>query len=122
VSADEDIACAGEPHPRASHPPLEPSVLERAAGMFRAAGDPGRLRILHCLLCGEHCVTDLALESGDAMSTISQRLKILRAEGLVRRRRDGKHVYYALYDEHVAELVRGALAHAQHHEAEPKPG
>ncbi len=114
MSADDDAGCAGGPHPGASHPVLDPEVLERAAGMFRAAGDPGRLRILHCLLCGEHCVTELALESGDAMSTISQRLKILRAEGLVRRRRDGKHLYYALYDGHVAELVRGALEHAQH--------
>lgn len=108
---EDDVDCT---HDHPSHPAVDREVLEKAAAMFRAAGDPGRLHILHCLLCGEHCVTDLANESGDGMSTISQRLKVLRSEGLVRRRRDGKHIYYTLMDDHVAELVRGALDHAKH--------
>lgn len=97
-----------------AHEPLAAEVLERAAAIFRAAGDPGRLRILHCLLCGEHCVSDLAAESDEGLSTISQRLKVLRAERLVTRRRHGKHIYYGLADDHVAELVRSALDHARH--------
>ncbi len=101
-------------HTGQRHEAVDADVMEKAAAMFRAAGDPGRLRILHCLLCGEHCVSDLAAESNDGMSTISQRLKVLRSEGLVRRRREGKHVYYTLADDHVAELVRGALDHAKH--------
>jgi ArsR family transcriptional regulator len=43
---------------------------------------------------------------------VSQRLKVLRTEGLIRRRRDGLHVYYALADAHVSDLVANALAHA----------
>ena len=54
----------------------------------------------------------LAAAGNDAMSTVSQRLRLLRSEGLVRRRRDGRHIYYSLTDDHVAELVFNALEHA----------
>jgi len=114
---DEELreeACEDD-HTGVDHEAIDPQVLERAAAIFAAAGDPGRLRILHCLSCAEHCVSDLAAKMGEAMSTISQRLKVLRQEKLVQRRRDGKHIYYSLADEHVAELVRSAIEHASHH-------
>lgn len=112
--SDESADCADEPH-GIEHEELDPDVLERAASIFRAAGDPGRLTILHCLLHGEHCVTDLAKELDEGMSTISQRLKVLRSERLVKRRRDGKHIFYTLADDHVAGLVASALEHAAEH-------
>lgn len=87
-------------------------AYEQAAGIFRAVGDVERLRLLTRLSAGERCVTELAGAAGAGLSTISQRLRVLRAEGLVARRREGKHVYYSLADAHVAELVRNALAHA----------
>lgn len=87
------------------------ALVERAAALFRAVGDPARLRLLERLSHGECCVSELAEESGDGMSTVSQRLKLLRAEHLVVRRRDGKHIYYALEDAHVSELIRSALEH-----------
>jgi DNA-binding transcriptional ArsR family regulator len=46
------------------------------------------------------------------MSTISQRLRVLRAENVVSRRRQGKHILYGLVDRHVRNLVLNALAHA----------
>lgn len=106
-----DESCEGEHH-GVEHAAIAPEVLERAAAIFRAAGDPGRLRILHCLLHGAHCVSDLAAELEEGMSTISQRLKVLRTERLVVRRREGKHIFYALEDEHVSHLVASALEHA----------
>lgn len=112
--ADHEYDRCDAVHGGLEHEQIEPEVLERAAAIFRAAGDPGRLHILHCLLHVEHCVSDLSAELGEAMSTISQRLKVLRTERLVTRRRDGKHIYYALVDEHVAELVRSAIEHAGH--------
>lgn len=42
----------------------------------------------------------------------SQRLRTLREEGLVVGRREGKHVYYALSDRHVATLILNVLTHA----------
>jgi DNA-binding transcriptional ArsR family regulator len=49
----------------------------------------------------------------EKFSTVSQRLRILRSEGLVVRRREGKHIFYALADRHVADLLNNALAHAE---------
>ena len=101
-------------HDDASPPPLSPAeVLERAASILRAAGDPGRLSLLELLAAGERCVTELAEFSGDALPTVSARLRVLRSERLVSRRREGKHQFYALADDHVAALVQGVIEHAQ---------
>lgn len=88
-------------------------AFERAAGMLRALGDESRLRLLERLSGGELCVTQIAEFTGEGMSTISQRLRVLRGEGLVTGRREGKHVYYALADAHVEALLRGVLSHAE---------
>lgn len=109
---------AGAPEDRHAHPRriaaqvTEPGRLERAAAIFRAMGEVSRLRLLERLTEGELCVSELAEESGDDLSTVSQRLRVLRTEGLVTRRRDGKHILYALADEHITTLVRNALSHA----------
>ena len=75
-------------------------------------GDGPRLRILQYLLAGECCVTELVAELNEKFSTVSQRLRILRTEGLVLRRRVGLHVYYTLADRHVTDLVANAIDHA----------
>jgi len=92
------------------------SVLERAAAILRAAGEPGRLRLLEYLAAGELCVTELAELSGDSLPTVSARLRVLRGERLLSRRREGKHQFYALADSHVAALVQGVIEHAAEEE------
>jgi ArsR family transcriptional regulator len=114
---DTPPACRAEPHvdrEAASReaPSIDSAGLERAAAIFRASGEVARLRLLERLLHGERCVTELAAETDENLSTISQRLRILHAEGLVDRRRDGKHIFYSLTDQHVAVLVRTVLEHA----------
>jgi len=101
------------------HAALRPHVVEvtanafeRAAALFRAAGDLARLRLLHQLDAGERCVTELAEASETKLSTLSQQLRVLHAERAVKRRRDGKHIFYSLADDHVRELIRAALDHA----------
>mgnify|MGYP005818464053 CR=1 FL=1 len=89
-----------------------PLTIERAAALFRALGDSARLSLLERLATGEYCVTELAEATGEGLSTISQRLRTLRSERLLRRRRVGKHVYYSLADAHVAALIHSAVAHA----------
>lgn len=91
---------------------LPPASLERAAQLFRAMGDAPRLRILDLLKNRELCVTEIVAAVGEKFSTVSQRIRILRQEGLIVRRRDGNHLYYALSDRHVADLILNALAHA----------
>src|SRR5437660_10496218 len=89
---------AGDHGPTGHRLGVAPATLERAAGLFRALGDPARLRTLTLLARHEWCVTELVDALGEKFSTVSQRLRILRTEGLVRRRRHGTHLYYALAD------------------------
>lgn len=87
--------------------------------MSAAMGDPGRLLLLSLLLDGAHCVSELTAETGDSISLVSQRLKVLTSADLLKRRRQGKHVYYELADEHVRLLVQALFSHASH--AHPIP-
>ena len=89
-----------------------PEAFGRAAHFFRALGDGPRVKLLACLLEREWCVTELAEALGQGLSAISQRLRVLREHGLVSSRREGKHVYYKLADEHVVQLLDAAMAHA----------
>ncbi len=112
-----------ELHPHPSRPSRRVSapVLEAAAAVFRAFGEIERLRLLTMLAGGERCVSELSEELGEGLSTVSQRLRVLRNDALVARRREGKHVWYSLADEHVADLLRTALAHAREHTKASKP-
>jgi ArsR family transcriptional regulator, lead/cadmium/zinc/bismuth-responsive transcriptional repressor len=86
--------------------------IEDAAEMFRALGDPERLRLLLRLADSEACVSELADYEDEKITTVSARLKTLSLVRLVRRRREAKHVFYALADEHVLPLIRNAIDHA----------
>ena len=81
--------------------------------------DAPRLRILDLLKKREMCVTEIVTAVSEKFSTVSQRLRILRTEGLIVRRRAGNHLFYALADRHVADLIRNALAHAHELDAAP---
>jgi ArsR family transcriptional regulator, lead/cadmium/zinc/bismuth-responsive transcriptional repressor len=113
-SPETEERCGVAEH--ASHAVRESAVsdeaFERAAALFRAAGDVSRLRLLERLAGGEWCVTELAQAAGTGLSNVSQQLRLLRAERIVTRRRAGKHVYYSLADNHVTDLIRNALEHA----------
>jgi ArsR family transcriptional regulator len=95
------------------------AALERTAQLFRAMGDAPRLRILDLLNKGELCVSEIVSAVQEKFSTVSQRLRILRREGLIVRRRQGNHIYYALADRHVVDLIVNALAHADELNADP---
>ncbi len=114
----ENPVCLEEAH--GEPPPTLASLeaLAKVASIFSAMGDPSRLWLLERLYRQSACVSELAQESGDGMSTVSQRLKLLRSEGLVLKERRGKHIYYALKDAHVHQLIQNALEHAL--EDEPK--
>ena len=111
-NAEFEAACGDDGHVAHEHNPKPDWVIDRAVAMFKAMGDPARLRLLEILFDGRHCVSELSAESGDAMSTVSQRLKMLVNAGLVTRARSGKHIYYTLADAHIADLILNALEHA----------
>lgn len=85
--------------------------VDDVARLFAILADPTRMRIVIALGGAELCVTDLAAATGVNRTTVSHQLRVLRGHRLVRRRRDGKVVYYALDDDHVMALVRMATAH-----------
>lgn len=111
MSAHDPNDCEHSEDP--PRPGASPRALERAASLFRALGDASRLRTLELLSAREACVSEIAASTGEAVSTVSHRLRLLRSEGLVSRRRDGRHMFYALADAHVSELLRNALEHAE---------
>jgi DNA-binding transcriptional ArsR family regulator len=80
---------------------------------FRALGDPTRVRMLDALSHGELCVCDLAALVGMTESAVSHQLRLLRNLRLVRPRREGRMVFYALDDRHIISLFRQGLRHVQ---------
>jgi ArsR family transcriptional regulator, lead/cadmium/zinc/bismuth-responsive transcriptional repressor len=112
-----DPGCNPADHPAGQRrsPAVSAGALEQASRLFKAIGDVPRLRLLALLAQGEACVTELAESEGESISTISQRLRVLRSENIVLRKRRGKHINYALADQHVIDLVFNALAHASEH-------
>lgn len=84
------------------------------AALYAALGDPTRVRLLAALATGSLCVCDLAAVLGMTQSAISHQLRLLRALGLVRARRAGKLVWYALDDDHVRDLLAIGFTHIGH--------
>lgn len=84
------------------------------ADLFAALGDPTRLRIVAALAASDLCVCDLAAAVGLSRSAVSHQLRVLRSLELVRGRREGRMVVYALDDEHVRALLREGRDHVGH--------
>jgi len=88
-------------------------AVEALAETFRVLGDPTRVRILDALSGGELCVCDIASVVAISESAVSHQMRLLRGMRLVRPRRAGRLVYYALDDHHIIELLRSALTHVE---------
>jgi len=83
------------------------------AETFRTLGDPTRVRILDALSHGELCVCDLAALVRISESAVSHQLRLLRNLRLVKPRREGRMVFYAIDDRHIISLFRQGLRHVQ---------
>ncbi len=91
---------------------------EEVARLFALIADPTRLRLVSALAPGELCVCDLSAATGINRSTVSHQLRTLREGRLVRSRREGRVVFYALADDHVRALLAMGIAHAGEERAE----
>lgn len=76
-----------------------------ATGFLRALANEDRLMLLCQLTQGEKCVSELETQTGITQPTLSQQLGVLRNDGLVKTRRDGKFVFYQLGDERVINML-----------------
>jgi len=86
------------------------------AETFKVLGDVTRVRILDALSRAELCVGDLAELLGVSESAVSHQLRLLRGMRLVRPRRDGRLVFYALDDHHIVGLFAQGLQHVEERE------
>ena len=92
--------------------PDEDKLIDLAE-LFRIFGDSTRIRILFALLGRELAVSDIADALGMSQSAISHQLRLLKTNGLVRYRREGKSLIYALSDEHVSKILNMGLEHIE---------
>ena len=87
--------------------------LYELSEFFRIFGDSSRIRILYALLDREKCVLDIAKQLGMSHSAVSHQLQTLRANRLVKYRRDGKTVFYSLADDHIFGIINQGLEHIE---------
>lgn len=92
----------------------EENTFYHLADLFKLIGDTTRCKILFALDQKEMCVCDLANVLNMTKSSISHQLAVLRRSGVVRPRKSGKEVYYALDDEHIVRLFEVGLEHINH--------
>ncbi|MCQ6559443.1 ArsR/SmtB family transcription factor [Paenibacillus mendelii] len=84
------------------------------ADLFKALGDPTRVKMIHALLQSELCVHDLTVVLAMGQSAVSHQLRFLRNLRIVKRRKVGKTVYYSLDDDHVEQIFVQTLQHLKH--------
>lgn len=107
--------------PRPTRPPISGADAEFLAETFRVLGDPTRVRLLDLLHGGEQCVCALAALLGATESAVSHQLRVLRTLRLVRARRAGRLMYYALDDDHIHQLFTVGLEHVRERSAGARP-
>jgi ArsR family transcriptional regulator len=97
--------------PRHETAPLQTAPLQTAplqqmkADLFKAMGNPMRIRVLEMLCERERSVGEMIVELGVGASALSQQLGVLRGSGLVRARREASAVYYSVTTPRVADLL-----------------
>ena len=90
------------------------AVANELARIYKALGDPTRVKMLMALGEKELCVHELASLLDMTHSAVSHQLQMLRKLRIVRYTKSGRHVFYKLDDEHVADMLRLGLTHICH--------
>lgn len=90
-------------------PPEE--KLYDLADLFKVFGDSTRIKIICALFESEMCVCDIAYLLNMSHSAISHQLRVLKQNRLVKRRKEGKVVFYSLDDEHIERIFSQGMMH-----------
>ena len=106
--------------PNGGGPSVKSALFDEFARLGQALGNGRRLEILDVLANGERSVERLAAETGLSIANASQHLQVLRAAGLVHRRREGTRIHYELSDRVVFDLWRNLRAVAAQRQADVK--
>lgn len=104
-----------ELHERRLHDALEkmPSddKIEVMGSRFKALCEPSRLKILLALAGGELCVEHIVEAVGGNQSAVSHQLKTLKDNRIVKCRRSGKKILYAVADWHIMTMIELSKEH-----------
>lgn len=88
---------------------IDPAALREAAGAavatLKVLANEDRLLLLCQLSQGEMCVSDLEATLGIRQPTLSQQLGVLRNEGVVETRREGKQIFYSVADKNLLKVL-----------------
>ena len=79
--------------------------------LFKIFGDSTRIKIINALIDNELCVGDIANMINASPSAVSHQLRILKTSKLVRYRKDGNTIFYALDDDHVKKIFELGCEH-----------
>lgn len=88
-------------------------MLCNLAELFKIFGDSTRVKILFTLLQNEKNVSQIAEELSMTQPAISQQLRVLKSNGLVKFGREGKNIFYFLADDHVLSILNIGMEHIQ---------
>jgi len=77
-----------------------------ASRLLKALANPDRLLLLCQLTQGEHCVSEMEARVGVVQPTLSQQLGVLRQEGLVTTRREGKQIFYSIASQEALAVMQ----------------
>lgn len=81
------------------------AAAARAVGALKVLANEDRLLLLCQLSQGEMCVSDIEQALGIRQPTLSQQLGVLRNEGVVKTRREGKNIFYSVCDPAMLEIL-----------------
>ncbi len=83
------------------------------AELFKIFGDSTRIKIINVLLEDELCVSDITKKIAVSQSAVSHQLRILKTAKLIKYRKVGNMIYYALADEHVKKIFLLGCEHIE---------
>lgn len=86
-------------------------IVDSMETMLNIASDSTRLKILYALSDTERNVKEIGLLIGASQSLVSHQLNVLKKAKLIALRKDGRHSYYSLADDHVMELLKVVHEH-----------
>lgn len=113
VTAPEAVETVCQPDADVSDALPDEAIARESVQLLKGMADGTRLKIL-CMLRGrEVCVHELVEALEVTQSAVSHQLRVLRSARLVTRRREGRHAYYRLADQHVEQMLENALLHGQ---------
>ncbi len=89
-------------------------VTENLSFFFKTFSEPIRIKILLAMLHNEICVKDLAILLEVSQPRVSNQLKLLKLNNIVKIRKDKNNIYYSLDDEHIQDILNIGISHLNH--------